>query len=63
MTKKSRQNFKYTENEKRMKDEILRRNKKVFHYFYRAFIEANKNTYFLEGETPTLEIPKTSLLP
>ena len=38
MTKKSRQKFKYPENEKSFYDEI----KTIFHHFQRVFIEANK---------------------
>ena len=44
MIKKSRQKFKYLENEKSFKDE----RKSVFHYFYRAFIKANKTNFFLK---------------
>ena len=49
MTKKSRQNFKYLENEKNFQDE----GKNTFHHIYRAVIEANKKL-FLVGEKPTL---------
>ena len=49
MPKKSRQKFKYLENEKSFYDEI----KTIFHHLWRAIIEANKNI-FLEGEGPTL---------
>ena len=50
MPKKSRQKFKYRENEKSFEDEI----KSIFHYFWRTIIEANKKNLFLEGESPTL---------
>ena len=50
MTKKLRQKFKYLENEKNFYDEI----KSIFHHFYKAFIEANKKNFFLEGVSPTL---------
>ena len=49
MTKKSRQNFKYLENEKNFQDE----GKNTFHHIYRAVIEANKKRFFV-GEKPTL---------
>ena len=49
MIKKSRQKFKYLENEKSFQDEI----KSIFHHFGRAIIEANQKN-FLEGESPTL---------
>ena len=49
MTKKSRQKFKYLENEKSFYDEI----KSIFHHCGRAITEANKKI-FLEGESPTL---------
>ena len=42
MTKKSRQKFKYRENEKSFYYEI----KSIFHHFQRAFIETNKNNFF-----------------
>ena len=45
MTKKSRQKFKYVENEKSFWDEI----KNIFHYFWKTSIEANNN-FFLKGE-------------
>ena len=51
MPKKSRQKFKYLENEKRFYDEI----KSIFHHFWRAIIEANKKNFF-EGKSPTLRI-------
>ena len=41
MTKKSRQKFKYLENEKNFQDEI----KSIFHHFKKAFIEENKNNF------------------
>ena len=46
MPKKSKQKFKYLENEKGFWDEI----KSIFHHFLRAIIEAI--TIFLEGECP-----------
>ena len=49
MTKQARKNFKYL-------DKI----KSIFHYFYRAFIEANK-AKFLEGESPTLTTKNFSI--
>ena len=51
MTKKSRQKFKYLENEKNFQDEI----KSIFRHFWRAIIEANKK-HFLERESPTLKL-------
>ena len=51
ITKKSRQIFKYLENEKSFLDEI----KTIFHHFGRAIIEANKK-FFLEGESATLSV-------
>ena len=42
MTKKSRQKFKYLENEKSFEDEL----KSIFHQFYRAFNEANNTIFF-----------------
>ena len=42
MPKKSRQKFKYLDNEKSFQDEI----KSIFHHFERAIIEANKKIYF-----------------
>ena len=51
MPKKSRQKFKYLENEKSFYDEI----KSIFHQFWRAIIEANKQ-FFFESESPTLII-------
>ena len=50
MTKNSRQKFKYLENEKSFSEKKI-----VFHYFYRAFIEANQ-TFFLESESLNLKI-------
>ena len=47
MTKKSRQKFKYLENEKSFSDAF-------FSSFLRAFIEANK-TIFLDCRGPTLK--------
>ena len=47
--KKSKQKFKYLENEKIFSYEI----KSIFHHFERAFIEANKRN-FLKSERPTL---------
>ena len=49
MTEKSRQKFKYLDNEKSFQDEI----KSIFHHFSRVIIEAN-NKFFLEGGSPTL---------
>ena len=57
MTKKSRQKFKYLENEKRVYDEI----KSIFNHFWRAIIEESKK-YFLEGESPTLTSEKSYIL-
>ena len=45
MTKKSRQKFKYLENEKK--------ERAFFFFFKRAFTEANKINFF-EGDSPTL---------
>ena len=45
MTKMSRQKFKYLENKNSFSDEIT----SIFHYFQRAFIEANKKTFFFVG--------------
>ena len=42
MYKKSRQKFKYFENEKRFQDEI----NSIFHHFLRAIIEGNKRNFF-----------------
>ena len=42
MSKKSRQKFKYFENEKRFQDEI----NSIFHHFLRAAIEGNKRNFF-----------------
>ena len=42
MSKKSRQKFKYFENEKRFQDEI----NSIFHHFLRAVIEGNKRNFF-----------------
>ena len=52
MTKKSKQKFKYLENE----TSFLFK-KHFFHHFWRAIIEAHK-TIFLEGEGPTLRVKK-----
>ena len=52
MPKKSRQKFKYLENEKSFQDKI----KSIFYQFRRAIIEAKK--FFLEGESPTLKMSK-----
>ena len=49
MTKKSRQKFKYIENEKTFEDEI----KSIFDQIWSGFIETNK-TIFFEGESSTL---------
>ena len=49
MTKKSRQKFKYVENEKSFWDEI----KSIFQHFCKAIIKVNN--FFLEGESPTLK--------
>ena len=51
MPRKSRQTFKYLENEKSFQNEI----KSNFHQFSMAIIEANKINFFLEGERPTLK--------
>ena len=48
MNEKSKQKFKYLENEKSFQDEI----KSIFRHFWRTIIEANKE-FFLEGESPT----------
>ena len=45
MIKKSRQKFKYLDNEKSFYDEL----KSIFHHFQSAFIEANKTFFFLWG--------------
>ena len=45
MIKKSRQKFKYLDNEKSFYDEL----KSIFHQFQSAFIEANKTFFFLLG--------------
>ena len=45
MIKKSRQKFKYLDNEKSFYDEL----KSIFHHFQSAFIEANKTFFFLLG--------------
>ena len=50
MTNKSRQKFKYLENEKRIQDEI----KSIFHYFQRVPIKSDKTKIFLECQYPTL---------
>ena len=42
MPKKSRQKFKYLENEKSFYDEI----KSIFHNFWRAIIEANNKKFY-----------------
>ena len=47
MTTKSRQKFKDLEDENTFQDEI----KSIFHYFQKAFIEANKNIFFGRGES------------
>ena len=47
MTKKSRQKFKYLENEKSFYDEI----KNIFHHFWRAIIEANNKIFFGRWES------------
>ena len=54
MPKKSRQKFKYLENEKSFSDEI----KSIFDHFWRAIIEANKKKK-LEGESPTLSATRS----
>ena len=54
MSKKSRQKFKYLENEKSSYDEI----KSTFHHFRRAIIEAKSKEMFLEGESPPLTNPR-----
>ena len=53
MTKKSKQKFRHTENEKSYQDET----KSIFHHFWRAFIEAKKKN--LENESPTLKTNNT----
>ena len=45
MIKKSRQKFKYLDNEKSFYDEL----KSIFHHFQSAFIEANKTFFFSFG--------------
>ena len=50
ISKKLRQKFRYLENEKSFSDET----KSIFHHFWRDTTEANKNCFFLEGESPTL---------
>ena len=45
MIKKSRQKFKYLDNEKSFYDEL----KSIFHQFQSAFSEANKTFFFLLG--------------
>ena len=42
MPKKSRQKFKYLENEKSFKDEL----KSIFRHFWRVIIETNKKNFF-----------------
>ena len=42
MTKKSRQKFKYLENEKSFQYEV----KSIFHHFWKVFIEANKKIFW-----------------
>ena len=49
MTRRIKNKFKYLNNEQSFSDEI----KGIFHYFQRAFIEVNKES-FLEGESPIL---------
>ena len=56
MPKKSRQKFKYLENEKSFWNEI----KSIFHHFWRAIIEVIKKI-FLEGESPTLNNTESEL--
>ena len=50
MTKKSRQKFKYLENEKSFYDEI----KNIFHHFEGLLLKQIIK-FFLEGESPTLK--------
>ena len=52
--KKSGQKFKYIKNEKCFKDEI----KSIFHYFHRAFNEANKTKFLgrLEADFNSLNV-------
>ena len=50
MTKKSRKNIKYLENEKSFYYEI----KSTFYHYCRAIVEGNKKYFSLEGESPTL---------
>ena len=47
MTNKSRQKFKYLENEKRFYAEV----KSIFGHFSRTFIEANKTIFFGRQES------------
>ena len=49
MTKKSRQKFKYLENEKSFKDEIS-----IFQHFWRAIIKAKKQKKSFESKSLTL---------
>ena len=52
MAEKSRQKFKYLENEKRFQDEI----KSNFHHFQRVFIEEIKTIFFWKCESATLSL-------
>ena len=49
MPKKSRQKLKYLQKEKSFYGEI-----KTIHHFGRAIIEANKKSFFFEGESPNI---------
>ena len=52
MPRKSRQKFKYFENEKSFQDEI----KSIFHDLWMFIIKVNKKKLFLEGESQTLNL-------
>ena len=59
MPEKSRQKFKYFENEKSFYDEI----ENIFHHFWRAIIKANKKiSFFLYGVSPTLNFNQISAM-
>ena len=55
ITQKSSQKFKYLTNEKSFSNHAM---KTIFHHSYRAFVEANRNNYFLEGKDPIVSFLK-----
>ena len=58
MTKKSRQNFKYSENEKSFYDEI-----KIFFFItFKGLSLKQEKYFFMEDETPNLTLPVLCIL-